>query len=75
MLITWYKKEKGCVGYYFGSLDYCVFGSSFFIWKNAAVASIKPIQIISNPMTGITAPISTSIPAVPNKPVPDFVDN
>lgn len=75
MLITQYKKEKGCVGYYFGGLDYSALVYSFFIWKNATVASIKPIQIISNPMTGRTAPISTSIPAVPNKPIPDFVDN
>ena len=69
-------KKKGVLVFYclFNSLDYAL-AYSFFIWNNATVASTKPIQISSNPTTGITAPISTSIPAVPNKPIPDFVDN
>ena len=75
MLITYYEKGKVLMGYYFGGLDYSVLVSSFFIWKNATVARIKPIQINSNPMMGMNAPISMSNPAVPNKPIPDFVDN
>jgi hypothetical protein len=68
--------KKGELVFYcfFDSLDYALV-YSFFIWKNAAVASMKPIQISSNPMTGMTAPISTNNPAVPNKPTPDFADN
>ena len=70
------NKKNGLFVFYcsFDSLDYALV-YAFFIWKNAAVASIKPIQISSNPMTGITAPMSTNSPAVPNKPTPDFADN
>jgi len=72
----WKIKKKGVLVFYclFNSLNYAL-AYSFFIWNNATVASIKPIQISSNPMTGITAPIRTSIPAVLNKLIPVFVDN